>query len=71
MKVYLSRYAAFSEDMRSTEGFALAPGTRGRHAGFVDNTVKTEIEAVLVGEKTAQQAMDDAKALIDAQLAKS
>ena len=71
MKVYLSRYAAFSEDESSTEGFALAPGTRGRHAGFVDNTVTTEIEAVLVGDKTAQQAMDDAKALVDAQLAKS
>lgn len=50
--------------------FELAPGTRGRHAAFVGITVTTESQAILIGEKTPQQAVDDAKALIVAQLAK-
>ncbi|MDE0077679.1 MAG: hypothetical protein OXO50_09175 [Caldilineaceae bacterium] len=57
--------------VRGDSGFLwLAPGTRGRHAAFVSNTVTTESQAILIGEKTPQQAVDDAKALIVAQLAK-
>ncbi|MCY4079498.1 MAG: hypothetical protein OXF54_04590 [Caldilineaceae bacterium] len=50
--------------------FELAPGTRGRHAAFVGNTMTAEIQAILIGEKTPQEEMVDAKALIVAQLAK-
>ena len=71
MNVYLARYPAFSRCRRCGENNKLVPGHLGRSAGFVANTLTTQIQGVLAGEKSVPRAMDLAKQLIDAELART
>ena len=70
-KTYLARYAAYSECKPCTENVKLVPGHQGRAAGFFSNTLRTQVEAVVQGQTTVQQAMDEARKQIEAELAKT
>ena len=43
----------------------------GRSGRFLQDTVRSELEKVLIGEKSVEQAMQDADAAIDAEIARA
>ena len=52
------------------EDFMFVPANFGRQAIFFKDTMNTAVQTILAGEQTTQEAMDEAKALIDAELAR-
>lgn len=68
VQCWLSRYEAFSECSYCTENLQFVAAHLGRQGPFVGDTLNAEIQAVIAGQKTVQQAMDDAKVAIDVEL---
>ena len=57
-------YCAEDVNMFNRAGF-------GRSGRFLQDTVRSELEKVLIGEKSVEQAMQDADAAIDAEIARA
>ncbi len=70
-EVFLSRDERFTRHPAAAENVEWRPRWYGRKAGFVRNALRREYDKVFLGEKSMQQAMSDAKAEIDAELAAS
>ena len=70
-EVFLSRDERFTNHPSAAENVLWRPRWYGRKARFFNDTMKREYDKVFLGEKSMQQAMSDAKAEIDAELAAS
>ena len=69
-EVFLSRDDRFSGYPRATENAKWLPRFYGRKPDFFNNAMKPEVEKVLLGDQTMQQAMDNVKKKVDPELKK-
>jgi ABC-type glycerol-3-phosphate transport system substrate-binding protein len=70
LKIQLARFEGFSECDYCTEEMGFITAHFGKKTAFFGDTMNTKIQEVVLGQKTVQQALDEAKTLIDEELAK-
>jgi ABC-type glycerol-3-phosphate transport system substrate-binding protein len=68
--INLSRIKGMSTLPANTEGVEVYPGWLGRKPQLVANTLTAAVESVMIGKASVKEAFTQAKATIDAELAK-